>query len=116
MTLANSMPFALKLLFSNILIISCVLLGKKYPSLSGLIAAMPLTTLIVLVWLYSDSMGDAKVVTTFVEGVFWGIFPTMIFFAAAWFCLRRGIPFVSTIGISFSVWLFAAIVHQVALK
>jgi hypothetical protein len=48
--------------------------------------------------------------------VFWGIFPTMIFFAAAWFCLRRGIPFVSTIGISFSVWLFAAIVHQVALK
>lgn len=114
--MVNSMPFALKLLFSNILIISCVLLGKKYPSLGGLIAAMPLTTLIVLIWLYSDNKGDAKALTTFVEGVFWGIFPTMIFFAVAWFCLRHGLPFVSSITLSFSAWLLAAAVHQIALK
>jgi len=110
------MPFAFKLILSNLIIVSCVLIGKRFPSLSGLIAAMPLTTLIVLIWLYSDSNGDGRVITTFVEGVFWGIFPTMIFFAVAWFCLRRGLPFIPTVAISFSAWLLGAIVHQVALK
>ena len=41
------MPFAVKLILSNIVIVSCVIIGKKVPSLSGLIAAMPLITLIV---------------------------------------------------------------------
>ena len=110
------MPFVFKLILSNIIIVSCVFIGKKFPSFSGLIAAMPLTTLIVLIWLYSDSKGDIRVTTMFVEGVFWGIFPTVIFFAVAWFCLRRGLPFLPTVVISFSAWLMGAIVHQVALK
>ena len=110
------MPFAVKLILSNIVIISCVIIGKKVPSLSGLIAAMPLTTLIVLIWLHSDSQGDSKVMTSFVEGVFWGIFPTLIFFAVAWFCLRRGLPIFPTVAISFSAWLLGAIVHQTVLK
>jgi len=110
------MPFAVKLILSNIIIASCVVIGKKVPSLSGLIAAMPLTTLIVLVWLYSDSKGDIKVMTSFVEGVFWGILPTMIFFAVAWFCLRCGLPIFPTVAISFSGWLLGAIIHQAILK
>lgn len=110
------MPFPLKLLLSNMVIVSCVLLGKRMPSFSGLIAAMPLTTLIVLTWLYADSGGDSKTVTTFVEGTFWGIIPTLLFFATLWFCLRRGQPFFLAVGIGFAVWLAGACLHQYMLK
>ena len=45
------MRFAIKLLVSIALILLCTSIGKKLPSLAGLIAVMPLTGLIVLIWL-----------------------------------------------------------------
>ena len=45
------MPFLLKLVITNAVIIACTQIGRKYPTLAGLIATMPLTSLIVLVWL-----------------------------------------------------------------
>jgi F0F1-type ATP synthase assembly protein I len=88
------MPFIVKLLVSNLIIISCVLLGRRFPSLAGLIATMPITTLIVLLWLHSDNQGDSRLLTPFVGGVFWGIIPTLLFFAAAWLvgaCVHRAL-------------------------
>jgi len=110
------MQFALKLLLANIVIISCLLLGRRLPALSGLIASMPLTTLVVLIWLHADNPGDNRVITNFVSGVFWGVIPTFLFFAVAWFCLRRGIPLFTTLATSMVVWLLGACVHQSMLK
>jgi hypothetical protein len=43
------MSFFIKLLISNSVIIFCTQIGKRSPSLGGLIATMPLTGLIVLI-------------------------------------------------------------------
>lgn len=110
------MPFALKLLLSNGIILLCVWLGRRYPSLAGLIATTPLTSLIVLLWLQSESPGEASRLTGYVGGVFFGVIPTMLFFGAAWFCLKRGCPLPSTLAISFIVWSGAAGIHQLLLK
>jgi uncharacterized membrane protein (GlpM family) len=91
-------------------------LGKKLPTLAGLIAAMPLTTLIVLVWMYTDNPDDLGKMQSFVKGVFWGIIPTALFFVTAFLCFRKGVPFSITLPVSFSVWILGAIVHQVLLK
>jgi hypothetical protein len=39
--------FFVKLALSNLVIVSCVLIGRRFPALGGLIATMPLTSLIV---------------------------------------------------------------------
>jgi uncharacterized membrane protein (GlpM family) len=106
------MQFALKLLVSNLVIISCAVAGRKHPSLSGLIATMPLTSLIVLFWLYQDAPGDHRLMAAYTRGVFWGILPTILFFGTAWFCFRKGLPLSATIGAAFGVWLAGAAVHQ----
>ena len=106
------MQFFVKLLITNAVIVTCVLLGKRLPTLAGLIAAMPLTTLLVLVWLYTDAPGDPRLLEKYTAGVLWGIVPTALFFAAAWFCFRHRIPFSVTIALSFAVWLVGAVVHQ----
>ena len=108
------MLFALKLLASNLIIISCVLISRRFPALAGLIATMPITTLIVLFWLYSEDKN--RPLEPFVSGVFWGIIPTLLFFAVAWLALRRGFTIPQTISASFAVWLIAAAVHQSLLK
>ncbi len=110
------MQSALKLLLANLIIILCVWLGKRFPSLGGLIATMPLTSLIVLLWLYHDKPGDRTLLPAYVGGVFFGVIPTMLFFGAVWLCLKRGCQLPSTLLVGFFVWIAAAIVHQLLLK
>jgi uncharacterized membrane protein (GlpM family) len=110
------MPFALKLLSANIIIVLCVWLGKKNPSLAGLIATMPITSLIVLLWLYSEKPTDGNVLSGYVGGVFFGVIPTLLFFGAAWFCLKKGFHLPATLAVSFAVWVAAAVAHQLLLK
>lgn len=110
------MQFTLKLLISNLIILLCVWQGKRFPALGGLIATMPLTSLIVLLWLHHDNPGDSTLLPAYVEGVFFGVIPTMLFFGAAWFCLKKGVHLPATLTVSFAVWIAAALLHQLLLK
>lgn len=108
--------FLVKLLLSNLIIIACVLIGKRFPSLGGLIATMPLTSLIVLLWLYSDNPGDDGLITGYTRGVLWGIWPTVLFFAATYLCLRKGLELPMALAIGGGFWLGGALLHQWALR
>ncbi len=110
------MPFLLKLVITNAVIIACTQIGRKYPTLAGLIATMPLTSLIVLVWLASDNPGEKRLLTEYTRGVLWGIIPTVLFFLAAYACFRKELPFSVVLAASFAVWLVAAGVHQWLLR
>ena len=110
------MEFLIKLLLSNVIIITCVRLGKAFPTLGGLIATMPLTSLIVLVWLHADKPGDDTIIGNYTKGVLWGIIPTMLFFLAIYYCLKRGMPFAGTLAAGFLVWLGGAFLHQLVLR
>ena len=82
--------FLLKIALSNLIIVTCVLIGRRFPLLGGLIATMPLTSLIVLVWLAADTRGDSTLITEYTRGVLWGILPTILFFSAAFLRMRKG--------------------------
>jgi len=106
------MQFIIKLIITNLIIVSCVQIGRKLPTLAGLIATMPLTSLIVLVWLHMDNPRDFRLMTQYTRGVLWGILPTVFFFVAAWFCFRRHCPLSQALSAGFGVWLVGAVVHQ----
>ncbi len=108
--------FFVKLLIANAIIVACALIGKRFPTLAGLIATMPLTSLLVLVWLHSDNPGDLPLMTDYTRGVLWGIIPTVFFFVVAWFCFRSGLSLTLTLSASFVVWLAGAAVHQWLLR
>jgi len=110
------MQFLAKLLISNLIIVTCVRIGKANPTLGGLIATMPLTTLIVMVWLYTDNPGDYRLMTDYTRGVLWGIIPTILFFIAGWLCFRRELPFPLVLAVAFGIWLIGAVVHQSLLR
>jgi uncharacterized membrane protein (GlpM family) len=110
------MEFFIKLLISNLIIIACVKLGKTFPTFGGLIATMPLTSLIVLVWLHTDNPDDYTMIGNYTKGVLWGIIPTAFFFLAVYYCLKRGLPFGGTLAAGFMVWLGGACLHQLVLR
>ncbi len=110
------MPFLLKLVITNAVIIACTQIGRKYPTLAGLIATMPLTSLLVLLWLWSESPGDYRLMEEYTRGVLWGIIPTILFFVVAFVLFRRQLPLPVVLAASFGVWLAGAAVHQYFLK
>ena len=94
------------------IIVFCTQIGRKLPTLAGLIAVMPLTGLIVLLWLYSDNPGDFNLMTDYIKGALWGILPSILFFITAFLCFRRHLPIWIVLCASFAVWFAAAFVHQ----
>lgn len=108
--------FLVKLALANLIIITCVLIGKRFPLLGGLIATMPLTSLIVLVWLATDNPGDNTLIAAYTRGVLGGILPTILFFSAAYLCLRKGMGLPSALATGGGLWLGGALLHQWLLR
>ncbi len=110
------MQLLLKIIISLSIILICTYLGKRLPSLSGLIATMPLTGLIVLILLYSENKEDYPLLTKYTEGALWGILPSILFFLVAFILFKQKISFPVIIVVSFGVWLIGAFVHQWLLR
>jgi len=108
--------FAIKLLLSVAVILAATQIGRKAPTLAGLIAVMPLTSLLVLLWLYWDHPGDFALMSDYCGGALLGIIPTVLFFMTALVCFRRHLPLWAVLCASFTVWLLGAFVHQWLLR
>ncbi|MBN1845299.1 MAG: DUF3147 family protein [Sedimentisphaerales bacterium] len=110
------MQFTIKLLITLAIIIVSTQLARVRPSLAGLIAVMPLTGLLVMLWVYTDCGGDPVRMTRYVRGAVWGIVPALLFFGACLLGFRWRWSLAGTLGLGFAVWLAAAAVHQILLS
>ncbi len=106
------MHFLIKLAISICIISLCVLIGKKFPSLAGLIATMPLTGAIVLIWLSTDNPGNHELMMKYTKGALWGILPSILFFLVALLCFKKHLSLPVILSASFGVWLIGAALHQ----
>jgi uncharacterized membrane protein (GlpM family) len=110
------MQLLVKIILSLTVILTATLIGRKWPSLAGLVGVMPLTGALILVWMALDNGNDPQVMQQFTKGALWGLLPTILFFLVAWFCFRKGFSLPLVLTASFGAWLIAAFAHQWALK
>ncbi len=105
-----------KIILSLVIILLTTGIGKKFPSIAGLIAVMPLTGALVLVWMHVENKGKTEVMQVFTKAALWGIIPSILFFCVAFFCYKKQLPLPIVLFSSFGVWLAAAFAHQWFLK
>jgi len=110
------MQILIKVALSVIIILAATAIGKKLPSAAGLISVMPLTGALVLAWMYLENRGDPEIMQNFAKGALWGILPSILFFLSAFFCLKQTTSLPVVLGVSFGIWLIAAVVHQWVLR
>jgi uncharacterized membrane protein (GlpM family) len=110
------MQILLKVTFSVVIILIATAIAKKFPSAAGLIAVMPLTGALVLLWVYMENKGNAEVMQAFVKGALWGILPSILFFLVALLCFKKQVSLPGVLAASFGIWLLAAIFHQWILR
>lgn len=110
------MQFVVKLLISIGIIVLVTQIGRRFPTLGGLLATMPLTGAIILIWLYSDNRGDFELLGRYTKGALWGIAPSILFFVVAYFAFKKQLPFGMILFASFGAWIIGAFVHQLFLR
>lgn len=110
------MQLLVKTILSLVIILIATGIAKKFPSIAGLIAVMPLTGAIVLVWIHVENKGNPAIMQAFTKGALWGILPSILFFVVALFCFKKQLPLSIVLCLSFGVWLAAAFVHQWAFN
>jgi len=108
----NTLRFIIKLLAAMSVIVFCTQIGRKLPTLGGLIAVMPLTGLIVLVWLSVDNPGDYRLMAEYTRAALWGICPSVLFFLVAYSCFKKAFSLPVVLAFGCAAWLIAAFIHQ----
>ncbi len=88
-----------KAVLSGIIVMIVSEVGLRNPSISGLIASLPLISILAFIWLWRDT-SDAARIAAQSEATFWYIFPSIPMFLALPAMLRNGVGFWAALSIS----------------
>lgn len=88
-----------KVLLTSVLVVAIAEAGKRSSLLGAILASLPLTSLLAMIWLYIDT-GDAEKVAGLATGIFWLVLPSLILFIALPLLLRRGVPFGASLAVA----------------
>ncbi|OGI00505.1 MAG: hypothetical protein A2Y25_03550 [Candidatus Melainabacteria bacterium GWF2_37_15] len=94
--------FLVKILTSAVVIAIVTEIAKKYTMLGGLIAAMPITTLLSMFWLYYEKK-DLVLIQNFLTSVVGGTILSFVFFIVAIYLFKKGVSFYATVFVSLAV-------------
>ncbi len=82
----------LKALLSGLMIAVVSEIAKRSPGLGGLIASLPLVSVLGMMWLWRDTH-DTMRLASHGEATFWFVLPSLPMFLLVPALLRRGVPF-----------------------
>ncbi len=99
---------------SGIIVAAVSEIARRYPGWGGLVASLPLTSLLAMLWLWRDS-GDPERVAELSMGAFWFVLPSLPLFLVLPMLIRSGFGFwasmaVAVIGtlVLYALWFWAA--------
>jgi len=93
------MQLLIKTLLSAALIAGASEAAKRSPALGGVIASLPLTSLLALIWLYAETR-DTAAAAAFSSSVFWAVLASLPAFLVLSWLLRRGLGFIPALAIA----------------
>ena len=88
-----------KTLISLAVILAASEIAKRSSLFGALIASLPLTSLLVIVWLYRDT-GDAARIATMSLSIFWLVLASLPLFLVLPALLRHGVGFWPSLGLA----------------
>jgi hypothetical protein len=73
-------------------------IARRYPGWGGLVASLPLTSLLAMIWLWRDS-GNAERVAELSVSTIWFFLPSIPLFIALPWLIRSGVGFWAAMGL-----------------
>ena len=101
--------FFLKAAISGLLVAAVSVVARRYPGFGGLIASLPLISVLGMIWLWRDTQDPVRM-ASHAEGTFWFVLPSLPMFLLIPFLLRQGWSFWAALalGCAVTIALYAA--------
>jgi hypothetical protein len=77
---------------SGVLVMAISEIARRSPTVGALVAALPLVSLLAILWLWFDTRDTARI-ASLAEGTFWLVLPSLPMFLALPALLRAGVAF-----------------------
>ncbi len=100
------MPFLIKVVVSAFVIAGVAELGKRFTLMGAILASLPMTSILAMIWLYHDT-GDAGKIINLSWGIFWAVLPSLVFFIVLPLTLKSGMAFGTSMILSSAVMFLA---------
>ena len=94
----------IKATVSGILVAAVSEVARRFPGWGGLVASLPLVSLLAMTWLYVDTRDTIKV-ADLAASTFWFFLPSMPMFVIIPWLLRSGWSWVATMALAIAVTL-----------
>ena len=91
-----------KILITTALILIISEIAKRNILIGGILASIPLISVLAILWLYADTK-DTQMISEFSINVFWLVIPSLAFFLTLPFLLHKGLNFYVSISIAIVV-------------
>ena len=89
--------FLLKVLISALVVAGASELARRYSLFGALLASLPLTSILAMIWLWRDGTTTAKI-ADFSNNIFWLVLPSLLLFVVMPLMLRAGYGFWPSLG------------------
>jgi len=89
--------FVIRAVLSGLIIALAALLARRSPAAGAMIAALPLLSVLAMIWLWRDTH-DVERIAEQAEATFWYVLPSLPMFLLIPWMLRHGNPFWVAMG------------------
>lgn len=96
----------IKVLLTSVLVVAVSEAAKRSALFGALIASLPLTSILAMLWLYVDT-GDTEKIARLSTGVFWLVLPSLVLFLSLPVLLRAGLGFYPSLSASIGLTIGA---------
>lgn len=94
----------IKAAVSGVIVAAVSEIARRYPGWGGLLASLPLTSLLAMLWLWRDTSDPERVAELSIS-TFWFFLPSVPLFVALPLLIRSGVPFWASMVIVVAVTL-----------
>ena len=114
------MLYLIKVIISALLVVTVAEVSKRSASIGGIVASLPVVSILALTWLYMDTK-DAGKVAALATSTLWYVVPSLALFIALPLLLRAGVSFWISMAVAVAVTgvcylLMATILHKMQVK
>lgn len=104
-----------KALISGVLVAVVSEVARRSPGIGGLIASLPLISVLAVIWLWRDT-SDVERVAVHMQATFWYVLPSLPMFLVMPILLRYGVQFYIALALSCALTVILYALTTWALK
>lgn len=105
----------LKVAITAIVVVAISEVAKRSSLLGAVLASIPLTSVLAMIWLYADT-GDTAKIAELSTDIFWLVLPSLVLFLTLPLLLRAGWDFVPSLAAACALTVAAYLLMLAILK